>query len=362
MLTADILRSFMLLPAPSGYEKEVAYQLRAEFDRCCDQVTIDPVGNVMACFTGKDPSVPVTMVYAHMDQLGFVVRFIEPAGYLRLERLGGIPEKVLPGLRIQIRTGDGAWVPGIIGSKSHHATPAEEKYKADPIDGLFVDIGARSAEEVHAMGILVGAPAVYEPSCRDLANGRICGTSIDNRGGLTALVLLAEQMKSDPPAGTVWLVGTVWEEFNLRGAMLAARTIKPAIAIALDVVLSGDTPDLQGRYATAVGQGPAMMLYNFHGRGTLNGTIPHPGLTVRAERAAGQEKINLQRFAGVGILTDSAYVQLEGSGIAALELGFPARYTHTPAEVCDPDDIRQLACLLGRLLRNLDSTFDSHRY
>lgn len=362
MYAADILRSFMLLPGPSGYENEVAFALREAFSGFCEQVTTDQAGNVMACFPGQDPDVPVVMVYAHMDQLGFIVRFIEPDGYLRLERLGGIPEKVLPGLRIRIRTAQGTWVTGLIGSKSHHATPAEEKYKADPIDSLFVDIGAASAEQVSAKGIRIGAPAVYEPACCELAQGRICGTAVDNRGGLTALVLLAEQLKKEPPPGTVWLVGTVWEEFNLRGAMLAARAIRPAAAIALDVVLSGDTPDLRGRYATAVGQGPAVMLYNFHGRGTLNGTIPHAGLVERAEQAADQAGIKLQRFAGIGILTDSAYVQLEGVGIAAMELGFPARYTHTPSEVCDPEDIEQLACLLGRLLRNLDSTFDNHRY
>ena len=44
------------------------------------------------------------MMYAHLDQLGFIVRRIEPDGYIQLDRLGGIPEKVLPALRLWIRT------------------------------------------------------------------------------------------------------------------------------------------------------------------------------------------------------------------------------------------------------------------
>jgi len=212
------------------------------------------------------------------------------------------------------------------------------------------------------MGIEVGCPAVYRPAFQTLAGGRISGTSVDNRGGVAVLLRLAELLKKQPAAPAVWLVGSVWEEFNLRGAALAARTCAPDAAIALDVVLAGDTPDLQDKFDLQVGGGPAVMLYNFHGRGTLNGTIPHPGLVSLAEQTAAGLNINLQRFAGVGILTDSAYVQLEGKGIAALELGFPARYTHTPVEICAPDDLVQLADLIHAMLNKLDSSFNCRRY
>lgn len=362
MRTADILKTFMLEPAPSGYEKAMAFRFRDAMKPYADTVSIDYVGNVLAHFPGRDPDAPVMMIYAHMDQLGFVVRKIEPTGFLRMERLGGIPEKVLPGLRLSIRTKQETWIPGIFANKSHHVTPADEKYMADRIDSLFVDIGAKDARAVHEQGVQIGSPAIYQPSFCELAGGKITGTAIDNRGGLTALLLLARQLKEQPTESTVWLVGTVWEEFNLRGAIQAARAIHPDIAIALDVVLSGDTPDLAGRFDITLGKGPAMMLYNFHGRGTLNGTIPHPGLTELAEQAAEKANIPLQRFAGVGILTDSAYVQLEERGIPALELGFPARYTHTPVEVCDPADIEQLGRLLFVFTCLVDGSFDPHRY
>ena len=164
------------------------------------------------------------------------------------------------------------------------------------------------------------------------------------------------------PEQEVFLVGTVQEEFNLRGAMLAARVLKPDIAIALDVALAGDTPDLSGRFPVKLGGGPVVSLYNFHGRGTLNGTIAHRGLADLAIRAAKEADIPLQRFASTGILTDSAYVQLENEGIAALDLGFPARYTHTPVEACNPEDIEQLARLIREMLGGMDETFRLPRY
>lgn len=358
----DCLKKFMLLPAPSGYEKEMAYCLKEALTPYSDELNIDRVGNVIAKINGSDSSSPKIMIFAHMDQLGFIIRKIEPDGFIQLDRLGGIPEKVLPGLKLLIRSEDGKYHPAVIGSKSHHATPAEEKYKVDPVTSLYVDAGAGSDRQVREMGIEAGCPAVYAPSFEKLQGTAVCGTAIDNRGGCACLVETASRLRDNKPESDVYLVGTVWEEFNLRGAMIAARTVKPDIAVCLDVVLAGDTPDLKGRFDAKLGAGPAVSLYNFHGRGTLNGNIPHEGLVKLATGTAEALQIPLQRFAALGILTDSSYLQLEGQGIATIDLGFPARYTHTPVEVCDVKDIEQLAVLVSTMAGKIDSRFSLNRY
>ncbi len=361
MDSRTLLKSFMLAAGPSGYEKEVAGLLQAALHQTAAEVRIDRAGNVIARYPGSDASAPTVMIYAHMDQLGFIVRRINADGFLQVDRLGGIPEKVLPGLQVRILTRTGS-VGGVIGSKSHHAASPEEKNTVDPVTSVLIDIGASSAAEVRALGVAIGCPVIYEPYCRELAGNRISGTALDNRGGLTALVLAAEVVSAQPHAATVYLVGTVWEEFNLRGAMLAARTCRPDVAIGLDVVLAGDTPDLANRYETCLGGGPAVSLYSFHGRGTLNGTIPHAGLVDLAEQVATDAQQSLQRFASVGLLTDSAYLQLEGPGVASIELGFPARYTHTPVEVADINDIEGLGRLAGDMALRIDGTFNLNRY
>ena len=357
-----LLKEFMVQPSVSGYEKAMAYRFKAELEKTADHVEIDKVGNVIGKYEGTDPNAPVVMVYAHLDQLGFIVRKIEPDGYIQVDRLGGIPEKVLPGLGVQIMTGEGKMVDGVFGNKSHHAATPEEKYKVDYVTALFIDIGASSAEEVRAAGVDVGCPVIYRPYAGDLLGNKVTGTAIDDRGGLVALVAAAQGLAQKKHAPTVYLVGTVWEEFNLRGAMMAGRTCKPDISISLDVVLAGDTPDLKNKYEDVLGKGPALIMYSFHGRGTLNGTLPHKGLADLAVRAAKEEGIPLQRFASLGILTDSAYLQLEGDGVAALELGFPARYTHTPVEVCDYTDLVKLGELVYAMIKRIDSGFDLHRY
>lgn len=358
----DLMKEFMLIGAPSGYEKNMAYRLKEEFEKTADHVFIDRIGNVIAKYQGTDPSAPVIMVFAHLDSLGFIVRRIEPDGFIQVDRLGGIPEKVLPGLSVQIITKNGQAIDGVFGNKSHHAAAESDKYKVDLVTSLFIDVGAVSSEQVRELNIDIGCPVVYTPQFKKLSGDFICGTSIDNRGGLLGMVAAANELKKTSHAATVFFVGTVWEEFNLRGAMMAARSVKPDISICLDVVLAGDTPDLKQRYEDRCGKGPAVVLYSFHGRGTLNGLLPHAGLVELAEKTAEEEGIPLQRFASLGILTDSSYIQLEGQGVAAVDLGFPARYTHTPVEVANMSDIIGMGRLVAAMAGKIDKSFNLNRY
>lgn len=357
MQLRDLLRDMVMIPALSGHEERMASYLREALSPYADEVRVDQAGNLIATINGADSRAPRVMVFAHMDQLGFVVHKVEPDGFIRLERLGGIPEKVLPGTPVWLETEDGGTVPGVIGVKAHHATPAEEKYTVIPYGQLYVDIGASSEAQVKALGVEVGCPVVYQPRFQAIEGDRISATSLDDRGGCAMLVALAELAAGNRPAATLYLVGSVQEEFNLRGAMVAAAAIKPDAAISLDVMIAGDTPDLKERSDLKLGGGPVLGMYSFHGRGTLNGTIPHPALARLARTAAAREGIPLQRSATLGILTDSAYVQLVGEGIPSVDLGFAARYTHTPVETCQLSDLEQLVSLAWAMVASMGPDF-----
>jgi len=356
----DILRDFCLTKAPSGYEREMAYKLKRYLEPFCE-TSIDAMGNCVGFIKGSERQKKI-MVFAHMDQLGFIVRRVEPDGYLQVDRLGGVPEKVLPGLKVSVRNESGEWYPGVIGVKSHHAEAVEDKYVVSPVTALFLDVGASDADEVRKLGIYAGCPAVYEPSFTELSGNKVTGTSVDNRGGCAVLAGLAAFFNKRRPLGDVYLAGTVWEEFNLRGAALASRNINPDAAISLDVTLSGDTRDLSARYDVALGKGACVQLYSFHGRGTLNGTLPNGPLFELVKNTAGELGLPLQRFASVGMLTDAAYMQLEGRGTACLEMGFPARYTHSPVEVCDTGDLNALVTLCGESALRIGGNFNFSRY
>lgn len=355
-----LLRDLMLIPGLSGYEDRVRRYLARTLDGLGIASRADRLGNLIATLEGAKGA-PSVMLFTHMDQLGFVVRRIEANGLVRVERLGGVPEKALPSQAVLFCVGEGRDVPGVIANKSHHATTPEEKYRVLPYAELYIDAGFASAEEVRQAGIDVGTPIVYRPQMIEFASGRIAGPSVDDRAGCAVQVEVARALTNLQKRPTVHLVFAVQEEFNLRGALPAAQALQPDIAIQIDLLLATDTPDMTQRGDVRLGGGAGISMYSFHGRGTLNGTIPHPAMVALFEATAKAEKRPLQRSAHVGALTDSSYVQLAGEGVAAIDVGFPVRYTHSSLEVCDLSDLEDLTHLLVKAIGRIDQKFSLDR-
>jgi putative aminopeptidase FrvX len=355
-----LLSELMLIPGLSGYEGRVRRRLEAALGELGISSRTERLGNLIATLPG-DGAAPSVMLFAHMDQLGLIVRKIEADGLVRVERLGGVPEKALPAQQVLFCIAEGRDLPGVIANKSHHATMPEEKYRVLPYAELFIDGGFSSADEARAAGIDVGTPVVYRPAYVELAGERIAGTAVDDRAGCAVMIEVARALLEMRRRPTVHLVFSVQEEFNLRGALTAAQALAPDIAIQLDIVLATDTPDMRARGDVRLGGGPAMSMYSFHGRGTLNGTIPHPALVALFDAAARDEGLPLQRSAHVGALTDSAYVQLVGQGVAAIDLGFATRYTHSALEVCDLSDLVGLTRLLVAGIGRIGADFSLDR-
>lgn len=352
----ELLAELMRIPGLAGHEDRVAAAIAAHLATLGLEHRSDRLGNLMTTLPG-DPGLPSVMVFAHMDQMGFLVRKVEPDGRIRLERQGGVPDRALAAQTVVLCTDSGD-IPGVLGIKSHHATSPEEKSRVVPYTELAVDAGFTSKDEAEAAGVRIGTPVTYAPRVHELANGRIAGTAIDDRAGCAALLALAQARRSK--AGpTLHLVWSVQEEHNLRGVLPAARALDPDIAIAVDLMLACDTPEMASRGDLRLGGGPAMSLFSFHGRGTLNGVIPHPALVWLAETAASSAGVPLQRSVHVGALTDLSYVQFLGDlGVACLDMGFPVRYSHQATEVVDPVDVEGLVRVLDAALDRITSDLD----
>ncbi len=356
----SLLSDLMMIPGLSGHEGRVRRHIAGELRKLGLEARTDRLGNLIATLEG-DADAPSVMLFTHMDQLGFVVRKIEDDGFIRIERLGGVPERALPSQAVTICVGEGRDRVGLIANKSHHATTPEEKYKVVPYMDLYIDAGFASRAEAEAAGVLIGTPIVYRPQVVPISGTRIAGTSVDDRAGCAVIVEVARALVEAKKRPTVYLVFSVQEEFNLRGALTAAQVLKPDICIQLDLLLATDTPDMGYRGDVRLGGGPAMSLYSFHGRGTLNGTIPHPALVTLFEETSRAEKIPLQRSAHTGALTDSSYVQLVEGGVASIDVGFPMRYSHSSLEVCDVGDLEQLTQLLVAAISAITATFSLDR-
>ncbi len=339
------LAELMLIPGLSGHEDRVRRAIAERLTTAGIASRSDRLGNLIATFQG-DRDAPSVMLFTHMDQLGFVVRKVEEDGLVRVERMGGVPERALASQAVTLCVGEGRDVAGVIYNKSHHATQPEEKYRVLKAPELRIDTGHGSISAVEAAGVRIGTPVVYRPNIVELAGDRIAGTSVDDRAGCAVLLELARALSDRDGGPTVHLVFSVQEEFNLRGAVVAAKALRPDIAIQIDLMLATDTPEMADRGEMRLGGGPGLSLYSFHGRGTLNGVIPHPAAVRLIEDTAAAEGLPLQRSAQTGVLTDLSYVQLVGEGVVSVDLGFPMRYSHSSLEVCDLGDLEALARLL----------------
>lgn len=351
---AGLCRTLSRIAAPAGNEDRMTAAVVDHLRAAGLEPVVDRLGQVAVAFGDREAG-PVTMVSAHLDELGLIVRGLDEDGMLRIHRLGGVPERVLPGTRLVVHTRGGD-VPAIVGLKSHHLTPVDERYVARPATELYVDVGAGSRAEAEAAGVRVGDPVTYQPTWDELAGGRIAGKSLDDRIGVAALLALVERLRADAPPAQVIVAFSTQEEFAVRGTLALVARYAPDIVVNLDITPAADTPDLAGQGTARLGGGPTLSRLAFHGRGTLGGLLPHPALVRAVEDAAEGAAVPLQHDAMVGIITDAAFLPMAtAEGIAAVGVGIPCRYTHSPVETAQLSDIEQCIDLLAELLPRLSA-------
>jgi putative aminopeptidase FrvX len=170
---------FVDVPAPSGFEEPMMKALQSELAPYVDELKITPRGNVIAVQNGPKGS-PKIALAAHMDQIGFIVFNIEQAGWVRFRKIGGSVNRCIQGQQVMLHTGKGP-VSGVVGVKPGHITPPFEANTVPAIEEMYIDIGARSKEEVVLMGVKPGVPVTFATAPIQLANGERKGDYLLHR-------------------------------------------------------------------------------------------------------------------------------------------------------------------------------------
>jgi putative aminopeptidase len=359
MQATAILKELTGLTSPSGHEESMIRYMKAWFEKLNGSAEVDKMGNVFTVIEGSDESPEKIMVFAHMDEVGLIVEKIDSNGFIRFNRMGGIPVKVLPGTWVVLNGKNGP-VEGVVGIKAHHYTTDKEKNEVNGLEQLYIDIGTKTKEEVLKLGIDVGTCATYQPHYQLFPNGRVASKTLDNRGGCLSLILLLDELIKAKLSKTITIAATVLEEFNLQGVIPLANALDLDAAICLDIAVSCDTPDLSWRNDITLGMGPTINEFSFHGRGSLAGLIPNQRFKETIIEIAKANNIKLQRNIFMGGLTDASYFHMVHEGVPAIDLGFPVRYTHSPVEVCEINDILELVRLLKVMLTR-EERFDFSR-
>ena len=344
----DFLKRLLSAPGPSGREEAAARVWREEAGRFADGVRGDRMGNSFA--TLNPGGRPRVMLSGHIDEIGLIVTHVDEQGFVRFKGVGGWDPQVLVGQRVRLRTGSGE-IPGVIGKKAIHLMESEERKKASEIKGLWIDIGARDAEEARR-SVRVGDVAVLDQEPVELPNGRLASRSLDNRMGafvvLEALRLLSEE---EGLSAEVVAVATVQEEVGIYGARGAAFGLDPDAAIAVDVTHATDTPGVpkneHGDHP--LGSGPVIA------RVSVLSPLVTDGLVSAAEREGIPYTLEADS-SRTG--TDADAIHLSRAGIATGLVSCPNRYMHSPNEMVELGDLEGCARLIASYVRSLGPDAD----
>lgn len=321
----ELIKKLVEAYGPSGCEQEVSALIRAEIGVKADEIRSDNLGNLIALKKGTGGGKRI-MVSAHMDEIGLIVSYIDKKGFARIGSVGGIPIATLTGSRARFADGT---VGVLYNEKDGWKGP-------DALADCYMDTGATSPED---SPVKVGDVACLHRPFEVLGN-RLVSKAMDDRIGCAVALQALLEMPASP--NDVYFVFSTQEEVGCRGAMVAAFGIEPEIGVAVDVTLTGDTPQAKPM-AIELGKGPAIKVKD-------SGMLAHPA--VKNWMVASAEKLGIpfQLEVLTGGTTDAYTIQTSRDGVAAGCLSIPTRYVHTPSEVVDYGDVLNAVKLLVGML------------
>jgi endoglucanase len=322
-MSLDLLAELCEAPGPPGREDRVREIVRREMAPHVDDLSVDPLGNLVARRAGPGPRLALS---AHMDEIGFMVTHIDSDGFVRVIPLGGFDAKTLTAQRVIVHGRED--VLGVMGSKAVHYMTDEERKKAPKIEDYFIDVGL-PADRVNEL-VRAGDVVTRERALAPLGDLVTC-KSIDNRAGLYVMIEAVRALGEH--RCEVVAVASVQEEVGLRGARVAANRVRPAIALAIDTTIANDTPGAKAHErCTTLGAGAGIKV--FDASAIVPAAVVDHLVAVATKRKI-PHQIEVMARGG----TDTRELQLGGDGALAGCVSVPMRYAHQVVECCHPDDI-----------------------
>ena len=342
---AVLLSELTTLRGASGCENEVRAALRKEAERLLEgvngaRVYSDVMGNLYAHRPGTDAGKKHVMLCAHMDEVGFIIRFATEEGLLRFASVGSVDPRVIASRRVLV--GENR-IPGVIGFKAVHLMTPADREKAPDYDMLSIDIGATSREEAEKL-CPPGTYATFDSRYVEFGDGFAKAKALDDRVGCFVLL---HALEHSGYTGDLTCVFTVQEECGLRGAKIAANRVKPDLALIMEGTTSNDMGDVPAHLTvTNCGGGAVVSLMD-------RSAMMDVALRKLAMETAARRGIpaQLKRYVAGG--TDAGSIHLAQGGIPCLVMAVPCRYIHSPASVCKLSDVEALKALTLAMLEEL---------
>lgn len=317
----NLMKTLTAVRGVSGHEKATSDKILSLIAPLTDKCYNDAMGSLIAFKKGTAPDGErkTVMLCAHMDEIGFLVTFIEDNGMIRLATIGGISFVASIYSTVVFDNGvKGVLVP------NWGTAPQDLK-----VENVYVDIGAKDKKEAERK-VSVGDFCAVEGKVTRLLGRRIVGRPFDDRVGCAVLIKIAEKLKETPVRDDVYFVFSVQEEVGLRGARTAAYGIMPDVALAYDITGTGDEPGCRPM-ACHMGAGAAIKIKD------AMVICDHDLVQELAEVAKANDiKYQFEILHSGG--TDTAAMQAAGAGVRAGAISIPTRYGHSGVEMIDAAD------------------------
>lgn len=334
----DTLIELTRLPGPTGQEGRVLAWCRDRWSRLGAEVSVQPVGNVLARIAGDGPKL---MIQGHADEIGFLVKSIDDRGFVWLTTAQVGPHhphtRYPVGQPALVLGRDGALIPGLFATVTGHILVTRAEKHTLEANDLFLDLGLESREEAEALGVYAGAGVIWNPPVQRIGK-RYVSKAIDDRVALALVTHLIEEIDHAAIRYDLTIAATVQEEIGLIGATSLAQRGEYDLAIAIDNGPLGDYPGVDPReMPVKLGYGP-MLVYK-------DGSTHYDRRIITQLRdVATANQIPVQEGVVQGMGTDGA--ALIRSGVPSALLMIATRYTHSPFEMGDERDLDAALALL----------------
>ena len=329
-----------------GHEGNVARAVAALLPPWARTET-DGAGNLILHWQGgANSKAPSIAVVAHQDEIGYEVHAILPDGKLELIPKGGGVLAYFLGHAALVHSANGMH-PGVLELPEGWDHP-DFQWPRGPRMTFRMDVGARSPEQAAQLGVKTGDFVTIPKQYRKLLGTRASARAFDDRVGCAALVSAAWALGPNPSGRDVTFIWSTSEELGLEGAAAAAKNLAaaghaPDYVFAIDTFVSADSPLESPRFGDAiVGQG-------FVVRAVDNSNIVPRSLAQKVVSVAHAGSIPVQ-YGVTGGGNDGAAFLLYGS--TDIAMGWPLRYSHSPAEVIDVKDLDALAKIIAAVSKS----------
>ena len=335
----QILEKLSNAPGTSGGEEEVRQVVVDAIRDRVDEYRVDNLGNVIALQKGTANSGFKVMVSAHMDEVGLMISHVDDSGMLHFVKVGGIDDRVLPAKVVRIGEKK---LTGVICIKPIHLTTPQEREKVIPASQMVIDIGVSSKAEAEKL-VSPGDYVTFDTQFEDLGR-MVKGKAFDDRAGCAVLIELVAQ---GPYPFDFYPVFTTMEEVGLRGARVAAYSVMPDAAFALEGTICDDGPkEKDASPTTAVGQGPAFSPMD-------RSVVADPRLLRLLIETAEAEGIAYQFKQPLMGGTDGGAIHLAKTGVPTVPVSLACRFIHSPVSMLSKVDFENTVKLMATALRRL---------